>query len=144
MPEWLAEIAGPLLNPLTASGRSEILVRSALHLRAGGLLYGAPDGGNSPSHIDVECFNRTWRFSPGIPALARMLDVPSFTVLALWEGTRIILRIVPIKAPDRGLPPKDWDRAWIIEHWNAICPVIMSSPENLRFLSGQFRREFGT
>ena len=144
MPDWLPELGAPLLNPMIASDRPEIMVRTALHLRAGGLLYVAPDGGYSASHIAVNCFNRTWRFSLGIPALARMIDIPSFTVLAVWEGTRIILRIVPIKAPDPGLASEDWHRAWIMEHWNAIAPVIMSSPENLRFLSGKFRREFGT
>lgn len=144
MPGWLPEIARHLLNPLEPSGGANVIAKAALHLREGGLVYGAPDGAFSQTQIYIEGFNRAWPFSPGIPAIARMIGVPCFTALALWEGNSIHLRIVPIETPAGQLPATAWHNAWIADHWSAIAPVIGGSPENLRFLTGRFRREMGT
>jgi hypothetical protein len=144
MPTWLPDIAGQLLNPVSESDRANIMVKAALHLRTGGLMFGAPDGGASKTRISVIGHNRQWQFSVGIPAMARLLAIPSFTLLTLWEGNRLTLRVRPIVAPDPGLAPDDWHQAWIMEYWHAISPIIQSSPENLRFLNRMFRQEFGT
>jgi hypothetical protein len=144
MPPWLPEVSGPLLNPQHRSDRATIMVKAALHLRAGGLLFGAPDGGAGHTRISVESYNRTWHFSVGIPAMARLLRCPAFTILAVWEGTSLKLRVVPITTPETALSPEAWHHAWIMDYWNTISPIIRSSPENLRFLSRMFRPEFGT
>lgn len=143
MPAWLPDLSDLLIDPLTAD-RAQIMLRAALHLRQGGLIYAAPDGGFSGAHIELDGFNRSWRFSPGLAALARMLGRPAFTTLALWAGNRIRLEVQPIPAPSDALPPEAWHRAWIEQHWQHMQGVIRSSPENLRFLCSMFRKEFGT
>jgi len=142
MPDWLPDISGPLLNPLVPENRARIMLSGALHLRAGGLLFGAPDGGFSSSQLVIEAFNKPWPFSPGLSALARMMGRPAFTLLALWDGTGITLRTEPIVTPPSDLPAEAWDRSWIWSHWTALEPVIRNSPENLRSFIPVFRPEF--
>ncbi|GGW39801.1 hypothetical protein GCM10011452_30210 [Gemmobacter lanyuensis] len=143
MPDWLPDLSDLLIDPATAD-RAQIMLRAALHLRQGGLVYAAPDGGFSGAIIELQAFNRSWRFSPGLAALARIIRRPAFTTLALWEGNAIRLRTRPVPAPDDDLPPDAWHRAWIESHWQHAAEIIRSSPENLRFLCSMFRKEFGT
>lgn len=142
MPDWLPEVSGPLLNPLIPENRAKIMLNGTLHLRAGGLLFGAPDGGFSSSQMVIEAFNERWHFSPGLPALARMIGRPALTLLAVWDANTITLRTEPIVTPSPDLPPEDWHCAWIASHWNALEPVIRTSPENLRTFIPMFRPEF--
>jgi hypothetical protein len=121
-------------DPTVPGSGSEILVRSALHLRSGGVLFGAPDIASGAVTIALERLGREWRFSPGVPELVRRLGLPAFLVLALWNGNRIQIRSERIDPPDDHLDPEDWRRKWIETYWDLMEPTIVSSPENLRFL----------
>jgi hypothetical protein len=144
MPDWLTLVAGNLLDPTRPSDRSMVMMKAAMHLRSGGLLFAAPDGGFSADHVNLKAFKRLWRFSTGIPMLARRLNVPCFSAWTLWQGNDLALQILPINPPSRDLSDNDWNRAWIADHWSDVAKVIATSPENLRFLAFQFRKEFGT
>ena len=54
--------------------------------------------------------------------------------LALWHGCRVRVRCRPLESPDPGLPDDAWSRAWLDRYWQVIEPVVLDSPENLRFL----------
>ncbi len=144
MPDWWRNLPALLCNPLTKADRPRIMVQAALHLRAGGVLFGAPDGGFSAAHVTISAFRRDWRFATGLPALAQMLGVDALNAFALWDGEEVVLRFVPITLPTSDLAGSAWQQAWIAAHWAAIEPIIRISPENLRFLSSGFRRELGT
>lgn len=144
VPEFLPKTcSAQFLDPIIQD-RSELLLRMAFHLRQGGLLYGAPDGGYSDKLIKLRDFHNDWSLSPGLAALARTLKRPSFTTHTLWEGNRIYLRIQQIKELDDSLPAEAWHHTWIRSHWDHMRKVICSSPENLQFLCGKFRKEMGS
>lgn len=142
MPVWMTERAGIFLDPRDPETRSQVLLKGAMQLRKGGVFYAAVDGKRAEDKLTIERFGRTWQFSPGVPALARMLNVKSFVLLALWEGNRIVLQSFPIQAPDPSLPAEEYQREWIMAYWDVISPVFETSPENLRFLAPPFRKEF--
>ncbi|MBW6419745.1 hypothetical protein [Celeribacter sp. PS-C1] len=142
MPDWMSKRGGLFLDPRDPETRSQVLLQGAMQLRKGGVFYAAVDGKRAEDKLTIERFGRSWQFSPGVPALARMLNVKSFVLLALWEGERIGLRCVPIQAPDRSLSAEEYQRAWIMAYWGVISSVIETSPENLRFLAPPFRKEF--
>lgn len=130
-----------VLDPIDPTTASFILGRTALHLREGGLLFAAADAASSARTMVLQRLGRSWAFSPGIPILARRLGVPVFFVLALWRGLRINVTIQPIEPPSAELPEDQWLLNWIEQYWNAMEPVISSSPENLRFLRWIFSAE---
>jgi len=135
VPGWLPrKTTAKFLDPLFAEERAVLLIKSALHLRAGGVLFGAPDWASGTRtvalpRLGVECF-----FSLGIPMLVRQLRLPAFLVMALWHGERIQLTSIPIYPPDFAMAADEWNRLWIERYWGEIEPIIRSSPENLRFL----------
>ncbi|WP_417264331.1 hypothetical protein [Celeribacter sp.] len=142
MPDWMSERGGLFLDPRDPETRSQVLLKGAMQLRKGGVLYAAVDGKRAEDKLTIERFGRSWQFSPGAPSLARMLGVKSFVLLALWEGNRIVLRCVPIQAPDRSLCAEEYQRGWIMAYWDVLSSVIETSPENLRFLAPPLRKEF--
>jgi hypothetical protein len=137
LPGWLAERhPDAFLDPLLADQRAVLLVRSALHLRMGGLLLGAADKASGERTVAIERLGRTWRFSRGLPALARRLDVPVVLTMALWAGDRIRIVCRPLPPPEQGLADEAWDRAWCERTCDLVEDVVRHEPENLRFLRG--------
>ncbi len=135
MPQWMKQRPDTVFcEPFDQAERPAILVRSALHLRNGGVLMGAADAASGERFVDVHKFGANWRFSLGLPALVRRLHVPVFLALALWRGKRIKMSINRLEPPDDGLDEESWCRDWIMRYSNALDTVITTSPENLRFL----------
>lgn len=135
LPEWMREWPDTVFcEPLDAAERPAILVRSALHLRSGGVLLGAADAASGERFVDVQKFGANWRFSLGLPSLVRRLHVPVFLSLALWSGKRIKVDIRRLEPPDKKLAEDAWCREWITRYSDALDTVITTSPENLRFL----------
>lgn len=134
MPAWLADRGGAFLDPLEPDERGALLVRSALHLRRGGVLLGAADQATGDRTVELERLGMRWRFSLGLPALARRLDVPAVIALALWRGERVRIECRRLQPPDAALAEPDWHRAWIESSWDAVEPIVRDEPENLRFL----------
>jgi len=146
MPDWLPlKVAAKFLDPLFPEQRAVLLIKSALHLRAGGVLFGAPDWPSGARTASLQRLGQKWIFSLGIPTLVRQLRLPVFLVMALWRGERIQVVSIPIHPPDFAVARDEWNRLWIERYWSQIEPIILSSPENLRFLrgmdSGAFYRE---
>jgi len=141
MPGWLPELGGTLMHPGNPERRAEIMLRAAVRLRAGGVLFAAPDGGSATEAVTFKAYGRRWKLAAGLPALARMLGSPCCVALALWEGNRVVLRTYPIEAPDRALDRDAFHRDWAMKYWAVLASVIERSPENLRFLARKFRRE---
>ena len=95
----------------------------------------------------MDRLGRQWHLSPGLPALARRLGVPAFLVLALWQGNRVRVSCERIEPPAAELADEAWEDAWLERYQAGVEEVVVSSPENLRFLrgidAGRFRRELG-
>jgi len=135
LPRWLPpKTEATFLDPLFAEERAVLLVKSALHLRAGGVLFGAPDWPSGAQTVVLHRLGMEWRFSLGIPTLARTLRLPTFLVMTLWHGERIRLVATLIQPPDSATARDEWNRLWLERYWGEIEPIITSSPENLRFL----------
>jgi hypothetical protein len=135
MPQWMKQRPDTVFcEPFDPAERPAILVRSALHLRGGGVLMGAADAASGERFVDVQKFGASWRFSLGLPSLVRRLHVPVFLALALWNGTRIRINIHRLEPPDDQLAEEAWCKEWIMRYSDALDGVITTSPENLRFL----------
>lgn len=148
LPEWLpASTTATFLDPLLPSERAVLMVKTAVHLRGGGLLLGAADMPTGGRSREFERLGRRWHLSPGLPALARRLGVPTFFVLALWRGNRVRIVCHRLEGPEAAASADAWQEAWLDRYWNELENLIPSSPENLRFLrgidEGRFRRELG-
>lgn len=139
LPEWLtSDRASTFLSPMLSGERGALMVRSALHLKQGGILLGAADMTTGERIISRERLGRTWRFSLGLPALARQLNVPVVACLALWKGNAVELACRPIVPPAFDLPETAWYEEWIERYWAILEKIIKSSPENLRFMRRVF------
>lgn len=135
MPAWFsAGREAVFLNPVITSQRNMLMVKSALHLRQSGVVLGAADLGTGQQVVMLKRLGRTWRFSLGLPALARKMNIPVVTCLALWSGNNVELSCRRLDAPDHDLPEAVWYETWIERYWEIMEPVIRSSPENLRFI----------
>lgn len=110
------------------------LVRSALHVRGGGVLLGAPDADLSARHHCVEAHRTSWCCSPGMSALARRLDAPTFLALATWHGRRLHVTFAPFPRPDNSLPDAEWDTQWCEEYLGRLIRLVDESPRSLQFL----------
>jgi hypothetical protein len=137
MPNWLPlKVSTKFLDPLFAEQRAMLLVKSALHLRTGGVLFGAADWPSGTQTVTLHRLGTEWMFSLGIPTLVRRLRLPAFLALALWRGERIHLVFTSIQPPDFALAMDEWNRLWLERYWAEIEKIVTSSPENLRFLRG--------
>ena len=125
-----------LRDPGQQNEQSALLIATAAHLRSGGVLFAAPDVPSGARPLILKRLGTNWRFSRGIPALARSMNVPCFLVLALWVGGRVELTTKEMPRPSDDLSEADWVSAWIEAYWDLIEPTILSSPENLRFIRG--------
>lgn len=125
-----------LCDPGDLSQRSQILINAALHLRKGGVLFAAPDGRTGENMVTLDRLGTSWRFSRGVPALARSLGVPVFFATALWQGDRIKMSFTHLPAPHDVSCSDEWERRWLESYWCALEPIILTSPENLRFVRG--------
>jgi hypothetical protein len=148
LPAWLpATTETTFLDPLLPAERGVLMVKSALHLRRGGVLLGAADMQTGDRSREFDRLGRRWHLSPGLPALARRLSVPAFFMLALWEGNRVRISCRRLEPPASDLPEEAWEDAWLDRYWDEVERVVCTSPENLRFLrgidAGRFRRELG-
>lgn len=132
LPPWVPESFR--ISFIQPANDPSALARTAMHLRDGGVLFGAPDVNSGKRTLTLERLGGPWTYSLGMPALARMLKLPVFQFLALWEGERIRVLCNRLPPPDPELPADEWDRQWVERYWETVEPVIRSSPENLRFL----------
>lgn len=134
-PSWFyAGRESMFLDPVISSGRSMLLVKSALHLRSGGILLGAADHPSGERTIAFEQWGRRWQFSLGLPTLSRQLNIPFVFCLALWSGERVLIQCSGINVPDQALPEQQWHEEWVRKYWAFLEPIIRNSPENLRFM----------
>ena len=148
LPPWLpATTNATFLDPLLPDERSVLMVKSAVHLRRGGVLLGAADMQTGARSQEFGRLGRRWHLSPGLPALARRLSVPTFLMLALWQGNRVRIDCHRLDPPADELADDQWQQAWLERYWNELEKCITSTAENLRFLrgidEGRFRRELG-
>lgn len=129
------EAKAVFLNPMDAGQRSVLLARSALHLRRGGTLLGAPDIASGGRIHSRTRYGYQWRCSLGLPALARTLGVRCVRGLALWQGGRLRITFRTVDPPQRDLNEDAWLASWIDTYLEQLDPILLGSPENLRFLN---------
>jgi lauroyl/myristoyl acyltransferase len=122
------------LDPRKQDERSVLLVKSALHLRRGGVLLGAADSATGERPVTIERLGMQWQFSAGLPALARQTGSPVVIGLALWKSNRVHIRFQPFEIPDNGLGGSERDRMWLEKYWENMQSVLCGPAENLRFL----------
>ncbi len=147
-PAWLSQSPNAtFLDPLPPAERGVLLVKSALHLRRGGILLGAADTKISGHSREVIKFDHCWHLSPGLPALAFKLNVPTFFVLAQWHGNRIRIKCQRMEVSYNEMTDEQWQQAWLDRYWSELEKLITSRPENLRFLrnidDGRFLQDLG-
>jgi hypothetical protein len=134
LPAWLAERNNvAFLDPLEPDQRGVLLVKSAAHLRKGGVLLGAADHASGERTVTLDRLGLQWRFSLGLPVLASRLGLPVVVALAAWSGERIRVTCQTLEPPTAG-PTAEWCRAWLARYWECIEPTVLQAPENLRFL----------
>jgi len=130
-----------------ATGVPDSLTAAYLHLRRGGVLFAAVDGGSGRRRIPCRRYKGDWQCATAIPVLSRRLALPSDCMLALWRGNRIAVTSEPVPPPDAGLDEEAWNRQWMESFWRSADGAVLASPENLRFLlftaDGGIRREVG-
>ena len=97
-------------------------------------MLAAADQATGERPVMVERLGIRWRFSRGLPALARRLRVPVIVALALWQGDRIRVECQRLEPPDASLADDAWQTAWLDRYLDAIEMTVRQSPENLRFL----------
>lgn len=137
MPEWLpGSTTATLLDPLAEAERSALLVRSALHLKRGGVLLGAADHPTGARVITHRGLGLEWKVSLGLPALCRRLRTPAFLVAALWRGNRVRVEATRLPEPDASLGDDAWDERWADGYRAGVERAMRSGPENLRILRG--------
>lgn len=135
MPPWLRRsTTATLLDPRVAEDRAALLVRSALHVRRGGVLLGAADFPSGSRIVSQQAAGRESNFSLGLPALCRRLGVPAFFVVALWRGNRVRIESALLEVPDSGLTDEEWNRAWVERYAACMERASLSGPENMRML----------
>lgn len=135
MPRWLPQsTAATLLDPRVERERSALLVRSALHVKGGGVLLGAADFPTGARVITHQALGMEWNISLGLPALCRRLGAPAFLVMALWRGDRVRVETTRLDAPDAVLPEDEWHRRWVAGYVAGMERALRSGPENLRVL----------
>ena len=122
------------LDPRKQELRSFALVKSALHLRRGGVLLGAADLKTGERTLDLERLGMRRHFSAGLPALARETQASVVLGLALWKNNRVHIRFQDLEVPDPRIPIEDQDKLWLERYWDSMQPIIRYTPENLRFL----------
>lgn len=131
--DWFErESSACFLDPTSSSERPTMLLKSALHLRSKGVLMGAPDYPTGQKKITLNKFEMNLKFSLGIPALAKQLDIPVYLILALWKGCRLQLQYEPVVSPSKKINDDEWYYAWIKAYWEILEPHIRNSPENIR------------
>jgi hypothetical protein len=70
LPSWLpATTETTFLDPLLPAERGVLMVKSALHLRRGGVLLGAADMQTGDRSREIDRLGRRWPLSPGLPAV---------------------------------------------------------------------------
>ena len=148
LPDWLPAATGGLfLDPIPAAGRAALMIRTAVHLRSGGVLLGAADRVHGGRVIRRAAMCREWKFSAGLPALARRLNLPTFLTAAVWDGHRVRVECRQQDSPPATLPPEAWQDAWVEDYWRWMKGIIDRGPENLRFLrttdGGGLRTDLG-
>lgn len=99
-------------------------------------MFAAPDVWSGENLVTLDRLGTSWRFSRGVPALARTLKVPVFFTTALWYGDGVKMNFTPLPAPHDVSCPDEWERRWIDIYWSELEPIILTSPENLRFVRG--------
>jgi len=131
-PDWLDHRSDALwLDPNQEAHRANILVRSAMHLKKGGLLFGAADGVWGRT-VSVNANGRTRRYALGIPTLARQFDVPVLLFVALWSGERVRLVATKVEPPPAWLDEDAWNNAWVTSYSRQLNDAVGGTPENLR------------
>ena len=145
-PDWLQERPHAVwLDPNQDSHRANVLVRSAIHLRQGGVLFGAPDG--AWGRTTSVSANGSKRYALGIPTLSRQLNIPVLLVMALWAGERVRLVVTRLEPPPSSLDEDGWNNAWVTSYARKVNDAIAGAPENLRDLqwaeNGAIVREAG-
>jgi hypothetical protein len=135
LPPWLAARSGAsFLDPLEPDQRSLLLVKSALHLRGGGVVLGAADHASGERTVSIDRLGVRWKFALGLPTLCRRLGLPAVVALAGWSGERIRVSCQLLEPPAPALSEDDWNRGWLDRYWACIEQTVRREPENLRFL----------
>jgi lauroyl/myristoyl acyltransferase len=135
LPDWLpARWPGVFLDPRLPAERGIRLVQAAMHLRRGGVILAAADVASGDKPVTFKRLGLEWRFSLGLPILARRLEVPVVVTLALWEGNRVRVTCLPLEPPGPELSEQDWCQVWLDRYWRIMEPVVRDTPENLRRL----------
>lgn len=135
MPAWLpAATTATLLDPRVPRDRSALLVRSALHLKAGGIVLGAADYPTGDRVATQPGLGLEAGVSLGLPSLCRRLGVPAFFIVALWHGDRIRIASARLEAPEGDLTDDEWNQRWVQAYAAHLGRAAGCGPENLRVL----------
>lgn len=135
LPDWIAARGNAVfLDPLEPDQRAILIVKSALHLRKGGVLLGAADLASGDRTVVLDRLGVRWKFSLGLPALTRRLGLPVVVALAGWRGERIHVTCRVLEPPAPPFSEDEWSREWLARYWECLEPTVRHEPENLRFL----------
>lgn len=131
---WRGPGSARLLRVDDDADRGGALVEARRHLRAGGLVYLAPDGISGPLDVRVPLGGGHVPMGQGAPALARLAAVPAFPIVAAWVGGRIQILVGDVLAP---APAEDWLAEYVrqLDRWSSELP-----PENLRLYGSIYAR----
>jgi lauroyl/myristoyl acyltransferase len=117
------------------ANRGAALVEAHRELRAGGLVYLAPDGISGPLDLRVPLRGGHVPMGAGAAALARLGRAPAFPVVAAWIGGRMEILV------GRAIEPAPADLDWLtryleqVDRWSSRLP-----PENLRLHGSVYER----
>lgn len=118
--------------------RAAALVEARRHLRAGGVVYLAPDGHAGRHELTLPVRGGTVALQRGAATLARLSGAPALPITAAWtdEGVRV-LHGEPIAPPRTAQDEAAWLGAWLacVDGWLAALPA-----ENLRLYGSLWER----
>jgi len=135
LPDWLPRTwPGVFLDPRRPAERGIRLVQAAMHVRRGGVILAAADVASGDKPVVFERLGLPWRFSLGLPTVARRLQAPVVVTLALWQGNRVRVTCLPLEPPGSELSEPEWCQAWLDRYWQIMEPVVRDTPENIRRL----------
>lgn len=132
-----------LVGVATRQARKKSLIRCMLHLRDGGVVFGAPDGRHGDNFQATEFLNQSIKVFTGFGEIARLTQAPTIFLAATWVGVdRIRITLEPF-SPDPKASPEEWTRQWYSIYLDKVARQMRESPADLGFQNGVWRASLG-
>lgn len=139
----VTEFDASLVGVATRQGRKKSLIRCMLHLRDGGVVFGAADGRHGDSFQTTDFLNQKIKVFTGFGELARLTRAPTIFLAATWvDVDRIRITLEPF-SPDSEASPEQWTRQWYSIYLNKLARQMRESPADLGFQNGVWRASLG-